>query len=372
MSGSGIPMGDAFQVNEGRLMSVSAPDVSVDSSGSFVIAWREQSTEAAPTLHLRQVSAAGALLGPARVVTSPRPGVESFAGVLDSRDRLTVVWESGIAPREPRACFSAGLSAEQLDLVPSRFAFQGGRFEVGVRWTDHTGQSGEGQGVALSDDSGYVWFFNRDNVELMIKVLDGRPVNGHFWVFHAGLSEVAYTLTVTDTVTGAVKAYENPAGQLASRADTSAFPAAPAAAPPVSAAPAAAATAAKATADEPVGRGPCADPDGPGLIRPGLCLGGRFEVEASWRDPSSGTSGIGRGGRLTEDSGYLWFFGADNVELVVKVLDGRGVNGRFWVFYGALSDVEYTILVRDTATGAERTYTNPAGRLASRAETSAF
>jgi hypothetical protein len=57
---------------------------------------------------------------------------------------------------------------------------------------------------------------------------------------------------------------------------------------------------------------------------------------------------------------------------VVKVLDGRAVNGRFWVFYGALTDIEYTILVRDTATGEVRMYENPAGQLASRADTSAF
>jgi hypothetical protein len=29
---------------------------------------------------------------------------------------------------------------------------------------------------------------------------------------------------------------------------------------------------------------------------------------------------------------------------LVKVLDGRAINDRFWVFYGALSDVEYTVL----------------------------
>ena len=37
------------------------------------------------------------------------------------------------------------------------------------------------------------------------------------------LSDVAYTITVTDLTTGAVKAYTNPQGHLASFADTSAF-----------------------------------------------------------------------------------------------------------------------------------------------------
>jgi hypothetical protein len=54
------------------------------------------------------------------------------------------------------------------------------------------------------------------------------------------------------------------------------------------------------------------------------------------------------------------------------VVDGRAFNGRFWVFYGALSDVEYTINVTDTETGAGRAYFNPSGQLASVADTAAF
>jgi len=53
-------------------------------------------------------------------------------------------------------------------------------------------------------------------------------------------------------------------------------------------------------------------------------------------------------------------------------VDGRALNGRFWVFSGALSNVEYTITVTDTSTGQVRTYANPAGSLVSLADTSAF
>jgi hypothetical protein len=48
------------------------------------------------------------------------------------------------------------------------------------------------------------------------------------------------------------------------------------------------------------------------------------------------------------------------------------VNGHFWLFYGALSDVQYTLTVTDTSSGAVRTYTNPAGQFASVADTAAF
>ena len=104
-----------------------------------------------------------------------------------------------------------------------------------------------------------------------------------------------------------------------------------------------------------------------------LCLnGGRFRVGATWRVPSQGTSGTGVPTRLTDDTGTFWFFSAQNLELMVKVVDGRAFNGRYWVFFGALSDVEYTVTVTDTVTGAVRTYSNPSGTLASIADTNAF
>ncbi len=104
-----------------------------------------------------------------------------------------------------------------------------------------------------------------------------------------------------------------------------------------------------------------------------LCLnGGRFRVPAAWRAPALASGGVGRAVALTGDAGYFWFFSASNVELVVKLVDGRGLNGRYWFFSGALSDVDYTIAVTDTATGAVRTYFNPSETLSSIADVSAF
>jgi hypothetical protein len=97
------------------------------------------------------------------------------------------------------------------------------RFRVTVAWEDFSGNTGAGQAVGLTDDTGYFWFFGVENVELVVKVLDGRPVNNHFWVFYGALSSVEYTITVTDTATGAVRTYRNPSGTLASFADTQAF-----------------------------------------------------------------------------------------------------------------------------------------------------
>ena len=75
---------------------------------------------------------------------------------------------------------------------------------------------------------------------------------------------------------------------------------------------------------------------------------------------------------LSDDTGYFWFTSPDNVEVIVKVLDGRAINGRFWVFYGGLSNLEYTITVIDTLTGFRKTYTNPAHKFGSQGDTSAI
>jgi hypothetical protein len=77
--------------------------------------------------------------------------------------------------------------------------------------------------VALTDDTGYFWFFDASNVELVVKTLDGTDVNGHYWVFSGALSNLYYRITVTDLVTGAVQTYENPFGRLEGLADTKAF-----------------------------------------------------------------------------------------------------------------------------------------------------
>jgi hypothetical protein len=75
---------------------------------------------------------------------------------------------------------------------------------------------------------------------------------------------------------------------------------------------------------------------------------------------------------LTPDTAAFWFFSSNNIETVVKVVDGRSVNGHFWVFVGSLSDVEWEVTVLDTETGIARRYSNPQGTLQSFADTSAF
>jgi fibronectin type III domain protein len=90
-----------------------------------------------------------------------------------------------------------------------------------------------------------------------------------------------------------------------------------------------------------------------------MCLNqNRFRVQAAYRT-GSGLSGQAQAVKLTSDSGYLWFFNPDNIEVVVKVLNGCGVNAHYWVFAGGLTNVEVQLIVTDTQTGLQKRYTNP-------------
>ena len=107
------------------------------------------------------------------------------------------------------------------------------------------------------------------------------------------------------------------------------------------------------------GAGPCsAAPTAPCIQQ------GRFRVEVSWRN-FEGLTGVGTViPSNAEDSALFWFFGAQNWELLAKVIDGCSNNGHFWVFAAATTNVEYTLRVTDTITGVSKDYNNPLGTAA--------
>ncbi len=94
-----------------------------------------------------------------------------------------------------------------------------------------------------------------------------------------------------------------------------------------------------------------------------LCLNDhRFAVNATFQQTPLGPSIEANAVRLTADTGYFWFFDANNVELVVKVLNGCGLTNTYWVFAAGLTNVGVNLTVRDTRSGVlMRTYENPIG-----------
>lgn len=92
-----------------------------------------------------------------------------------------------------------------------------------------------------------------------------------------------------------------------------------------------------------------------------LCLNnGRFRVTATFAT-TAGQSGNGMAVSETSDTGMFWFFSANNIEMIIKVVNGCALNSRYWVFAGGLTNVAVTITVTDTSNGTTRTYINPQG-----------
>jgi photosystem II stability/assembly factor-like uncharacterized protein len=106
---------------------------------------------------------------------------------------------------------------------PSTLCLNASRFRVRAAWRTPDGSAGDAHARPDTSDTGAFWFFSANNIEVVVKVVDGRPANGKFWVFGAALTNVEYTLEITDTTTGTVWTHHNPQGQLASFADTTAF-----------------------------------------------------------------------------------------------------------------------------------------------------
>jgi PKD repeat protein len=254
------------------------------------------------------------------------------------------------------------------------------RFQVEVVWQQGNDRFGTGRAISGSDQSGFFWFFNQDNIELIVKILDGRGLNGRFWVFSGALSDVAYWIRVTDTVTGNVRIYPNRQGEICGFGDTSAFLASVPGEP--------APEAGEESLEEPWINGfaldaGVPDPADPELITgaSGACIASsrtlclldkRFSVQVDWSRPETGATGSGTQVAGTDQTGYFWFFDPANLELVVKILDAVSFNGKFWVFYGALSDLPYRITVTDTLTGKVKIYDNPQGNICGVGDTSAL
>ena len=112
------------------------------------------------------------------------------------------------------------------DCIPETtpLVFDGG-YDVRMCYETREGTVGEGKaGIWASGESGLLWFFTRDNAEVLIKVLNGCFYNDHRWVYVAPVTDLAFNLYVTDSE-GRTWSHHNRQGHTASaRSDNEAFP----------------------------------------------------------------------------------------------------------------------------------------------------
>ncbi|HVT59718.1 MAG TPA: serine protease [Thermoanaerobaculia bacterium] len=226
------------------------------------------------------------------------------------------------------------------------------RFQATVTWTNQfNGSSGTGSAIPSTDSTGFFYFTDPSNFELILKILNFGTV---IKVFYGELTNLHFTITVTDTKTGTVKHYTNAPGDCGT-IDEMAFapdsaksaPLSPPAAPPV----------AKA---------------GGSCIRGTntLCLlNRRLAVSVNWQNQFNNTSGPGAAAALSDESGLFSFNDPSAVELVLKALDFGTAIKFFW---GTLSDLGYAITVTDTVTGAVKSYKNNPGNYCGGIDNAAF
>ncbi len=375
----GMPFQDPDSpAEDGRVTAIPSGETSVE------LSWTGRWTRAARgALSIEARNPAG---GWAEVATSaPALGSAVVTG-LEAETPYTFRLRAGSADYSEEVSVTTGAFEGVCREGSTYLCLRNRRFELRAHWSkpDSPGEYGAGTAVPVdvSDESGLFWFFEPENIELVVKVLDGRALNDRYWVFFGALSDVEYWITVRDAETGARQTYHNPPREVCGQKDLNAF-----------GDPGAASTGSTAGSDRPVVPGIELVPvsavalgatggssDGGGRCETAgdrLCLlDDRFSVEVAFVDPNAGT-GLEEPARVIPSltmgkTGFFWFFNSSNVELAVKMLDGRALNNHFWLLYGGLSDVEYEITVTDTATGRTEAYRNESGNICGKIDTEAF
>ena len=258
-----------------------------------------------------------------------------------------------------------------------------GRWQLGVSFISRVGAA-NGEAIGLSSlgvtHGGLFWFFAPGNPEVLIKVLNGCGVNQNFWVFYAAATNVGFTISVRDTLTGFVKLYSNPLDKAALAVqDTAAEGCSSDRSSPASVGDQLAAWAGDVRTWLPQAgsRPPAPTPTGGGersvvaasfctTTATALCIGGRFLVTVTFATLSlhgAGTA-VDLSGLGVTQGGLFWFFTAENPEVLVKVLDECAFNNHYWVFLSATTNAGFTVTVKDVVTGAEQLYFNQNGTAA--------
>ncbi|HWN45142.1 MAG TPA: choice-of-anchor B family protein, partial [Thermoanaerobaculia bacterium] len=232
------------------------------------------------------------------------------------------------------------------------------RFTVEVDWSNQfDGSSGRAKAVK----SGFFSFGDPSNLELMVKILDD---GSHWKLYYGQLTNLGFSLRVTDTETGKVSVFANGPNNCGGIAELGASDGHghSQAAAWLGTDPSKISRPAEGISEDvslvPVyqaaKKGACAKG------KDGLCLSSnRFLAKVTWRNQFNGASGTGKPKPLSGVTGSFAFTDPSNTELLVKVLDVGG--GRILVIWGAMSNLEYTLEVTDTKTGKVKTYHNPAG-----------
>ena len=54
-------------------------------------------------------------------------------------------------------------------------------------------------GAGAGQKSGSFWFFEADTTEVLVKFVEGCSVNGHYWLYLTGATDLPYSVSIADT-----------------------------------------------------------------------------------------------------------------------------------------------------------------------------
>jgi hypothetical protein len=241
----------------------------------------------------------------------------------------------------------------------------GGRYRVEIAW-QAAGTSGTAKALPLG---GNVATFGLKNIaDHDVTVLLAGP--GSKNLTFAATTNLAIEIRVTDRTTGMIRKFTKAAGILESRRIVNALPVVPSG--ELDPRPVAGRNAPGNEMDDEMDDEVLTAPAAGEVCVPtnrALCLvGGRFRAELLADDPRP-TSALLR----TDKSGGLALPRAPETPVVIlSMIDGRATNGKFWVRLGGLASSAYQVKITDLSAGRTKIYANPAGRLESREDRTAF
>ena len=111
-----------------------------------------------------------------------------------------------------------------------------------------------------------------------------------------------------------------------------------------------------------------------GLLR--LNAAHSFDLTLTARDPRTGNVGAGK--VIGQNDVYGYFSlptlsgNAGNPEIIVKMVDATGIGQNYWVFYGSMTDLEFTLSVKENATGVVKSYRKDDSKPSGQFDTSGF
>jgi hypothetical protein len=116
---------------------------------------------------------------------------DQIAPALSGSSQLVAAWASFGQDGSSFGAFAQrlGVAVEPCVADATTLCLNGDRFRIRATFATAAGAGGPAQAVALTADSGYYWFFDDANVEIVVKIVDACGLAGfdNFWVFATGL-----------------------------------------------------------------------------------------------------------------------------------------------------------------------------------------